>query len=129
VGGRDAAVTRLHPQVPRPAVVAPASPRLRARADARDPVVPVKRLLARRASAAIQECPGTPAAILPNRAGHAARVACRGTAAGAPATPPAIRLVETPGPGQARGNNLNLNGGLWHQATVSGPAVAADPGR
>ena len=23
-------------------------------------------------------------------------------------------------PGQAHGNNLNLNGGLWHEVTVSG---------
>ncbi len=23
-------------------------------------------------------------------------------------------------PGQASGNNLNLNGGLWHEVTVSG---------
>jgi predicted lipoprotein with Yx(FWY)xxD motif len=32
-------------------------------------------------------------------------------------------------PGQAHGNNLNLNGGLWHEATASGSTAPADPGR
>jgi predicted lipoprotein with Yx(FWY)xxD motif len=28
-------------------------------------------------------------------------------------------------PGQAKGNNLNLNGGVWHEVTPSGKAAAA----
>jgi hypothetical protein len=29
----------------------------------------------------------------------------------------------TDGPGQANGNNLNLNGGLWHEVTAeAGPS-------
>jgi len=30
-------------------------------------------------------------------------------------------------PGQASGNGLNLNGGLWHEAAVSGKAPAPHP--
>ena len=30
-------------------------------------------------------------------------------------------------PGQASGNGLNVNGGLWHQAVVSGKAPSAHP--
>jgi hypothetical protein len=26
---------------------------------------------------------------------------------------------QSPGPGQVNGNNLNLNGGLWHEVHVS----------
>src|SRR5215470_9704874 len=46
-GGHDAAVTHLHPQVPRRAPVVPPPPRPQARADAADAVVPVKRPPAR----------------------------------------------------------------------------------
>jgi predicted lipoprotein with Yx(FWY)xxD motif len=28
-------------------------------------------------------------------------------------------------PGQARGNGLNVNGGVWHEATASGQAAPA----
>ena len=30
-------------------------------------------------------------------------------------------------PGQAKGNGLNVNGGLWHEVTASGTAPAAKP--
>ncbi len=33
---------------------------------------------------------------------------------------PLYTYVGDSGPGQARGNNLNLNGGLWHEVTVPG---------
>jgi predicted lipoprotein with Yx(FWY)xxD motif len=33
---------------------------------------------------------------------------------------PLYTYVGDSGPGQANGNNLNLNGGLWHEITVSG---------
>jgi len=33
---------------------------------------------------------------------------------------PLYTYVADTAPGQARGNNLNLDGGLWHEATVSG---------
>jgi predicted lipoprotein with Yx(FWY)xxD motif len=31
-------------------------------------------------------------------------------------------------PGQARGNNLNVSGGIWHEVTVSGAAAPAPSG-
>ena len=33
---------------------------------------------------------------------------------------PLYTYVGDTAPGQAHGNNLNLNGGLWHEVTVSG---------
>jgi predicted lipoprotein with Yx(FWY)xxD motif len=33
---------------------------------------------------------------------------------------PLYTYVADTAPGQARGNNLNVNGGLWHEVTVSG---------
>ena len=33
---------------------------------------------------------------------------------------PLYTYVGDSGPGQARGNNLNLNGGLWYEVRVSG---------
>jgi predicted lipoprotein with Yx(FWY)xxD motif len=33
---------------------------------------------------------------------------------------PLYTYIADTAPGQAHGNNLNLNGGLWHEATVSG---------
>jgi predicted lipoprotein with Yx(FWY)xxD motif len=33
---------------------------------------------------------------------------------------PLYTYVSDTSPGQASGNNLNLNGGLWHEVTVSG---------
>ena len=33
---------------------------------------------------------------------------------------PLYTYIGDSGPGQARGNNLNLNGGLWHEVVVSG---------
>jgi predicted lipoprotein with Yx(FWY)xxD motif len=33
---------------------------------------------------------------------------------------PLYTYVGDSGPGQANGNNLNLNGGLWHEVTVTG---------
>jgi len=41
---------------------------------------------------------------------------------------PLYAYVGDSAPGQARGNNLNLNGGLWHEVTVSGSTAPADPG-
>jgi predicted lipoprotein with Yx(FWY)xxD motif len=32
---------------------------------------------------------------------------------------PLYTYVADTGPGQANGNNLNLNGGLWHEVTVT----------
>ena len=33
---------------------------------------------------------------------------------------PLYTYVGDSAPGQAKGNNINLNGGLWHEMTVSG---------
>ncbi len=33
---------------------------------------------------------------------------------------PLYTYIADTAPGQAHGNNLNLNGGLWHEVTVSG---------
>jgi predicted lipoprotein with Yx(FWY)xxD motif len=33
---------------------------------------------------------------------------------------PLYTYIGDSAPGQAHGNNLNLNGGLWHEVTVSG---------
>jgi predicted lipoprotein with Yx(FWY)xxD motif len=33
---------------------------------------------------------------------------------------PLYTYIADTGPGQARGNNINLNGGVWHEVTVSG---------
>jgi predicted lipoprotein with Yx(FWY)xxD motif len=33
---------------------------------------------------------------------------------------PLYSYIGDSAPGQAKGNNLNLNGGLWHEVTVSG---------
>ena len=33
---------------------------------------------------------------------------------------PLYTYIADTAPGQARGNNLNLNGGLWHEVTVLG---------
>jgi predicted lipoprotein with Yx(FWY)xxD motif len=33
---------------------------------------------------------------------------------------PLYTYIADSAPGQANGNNLNLNGGLWHEVTVSG---------
>jgi len=33
---------------------------------------------------------------------------------------PLYSYVGDSAPGQANGNNINLNGGLWHEMTVSG---------
>jgi len=33
---------------------------------------------------------------------------------------PLYTYVSDTSPGQASGNNLNLNGGVWHEVTVSG---------
>ena len=33
---------------------------------------------------------------------------------------PLYTYIADTAPGQANGNNLNLNGGLWHQVTVAG---------
>jgi len=33
---------------------------------------------------------------------------------------PLYTYISDSGPGQANGNNLNLNGGLWHEVIVSG---------
>ena len=35
---------------------------------------------------------------------------------------PLYTYIADSGPGQAHGNNLNLNGGLWHEVTVTGAA-------
>jgi predicted lipoprotein with Yx(FWY)xxD motif len=41
---------------------------------------------------------------------------------------PLYTYVGDTAPGQAHGNNLNLNGGLWHEITVSSAATAAAGG-
>ena len=33
---------------------------------------------------------------------------------------PLYTYIADTGPGQAHGNNINLNGGVWHEITVSG---------
>jgi predicted lipoprotein with Yx(FWY)xxD motif len=42
---------------------------------------------------------------------------------------PLYTYVGDTGPGQAKGNGLNLSGGIWHEVTASGaPAPASTPG-
>jgi hypothetical protein len=48
------------------------------------------------------------------------RLGLRVAGAGLLAVTGAIHLDGDVAPGQAHGNNLNLNGGLWHEVTVSG---------
>ena len=36
---------------------------------------------------------------------------------------PLYTYVADTAPGQARGNGINLNGGLWHEVTASGKAA------
>ena len=38
---------------------------------------------------------------------------------------PLYTYVGDTAPGQAKGNGLNISGGVWHEVTVSGPAAAA----
>jgi predicted lipoprotein with Yx(FWY)xxD motif len=38
---------------------------------------------------------------------------------------PLYTYVADTAPGQAKGNNLNLSGGVWHEVTASGAAAAA----
>jgi predicted lipoprotein with Yx(FWY)xxD motif len=38
---------------------------------------------------------------------------------------PLYTYVADTAPGQAKGNNLNLSGGVWHEVTASGTAAAA----
>jgi len=38
---------------------------------------------------------------------------------------PLYTYVADSAPGQAKGNGLNLSGGVWHEVTVSGAAVPA----
>jgi predicted lipoprotein with Yx(FWY)xxD motif len=33
---------------------------------------------------------------------------------------PLYTYIGDSGPGQANGNNVNLNGGLWHEVTATG---------
>ena len=37
---------------------------------------------------------------------------------------PLYTYVADTAPGQAKGNGLNLNGGVWHEVTASGAAAA-----
>jgi Secreted repeat of unknown function len=39
---------------------------------------------------------------------------------GGKARNPLYTYIADTAPGQAHGNNLNLNGGLWHEVTVPG---------
>jgi predicted lipoprotein with Yx(FWY)xxD motif len=41
---------------------------------------------------------------------------------------PLYTYVADSAPGQAKGNGLNVNGGLWHEVTVSGAAAPAASG-
>jgi predicted lipoprotein with Yx(FWY)xxD motif len=41
---------------------------------------------------------------------------------------PLYTYVGDKAPGQAKGNGLNLSGGVWHEVTVSGAAAAAPSG-
>jgi predicted lipoprotein with Yx(FWY)xxD motif len=41
---------------------------------------------------------------------------------------PLYTYVGDKAPGQAQGNGLNINGGVWHEVTVSGAAAAAPSG-
>ena len=41
---------------------------------------------------------------------------------------PLYTYVADAAPGQAKGNGLNLSGGVWHEVTVSGAAAAAPSG-
>ena len=41
---------------------------------------------------------------------------------------PLYTYVADSAPGQAKGNGLNLNGGVWHEVTVSGAAALAPSG-
>ena len=41
---------------------------------------------------------------------------------------PLYTYVADGAPGQAKGNGLNLSGGVWHEVTVSGAAAAAPSG-
>jgi predicted lipoprotein with Yx(FWY)xxD motif len=41
---------------------------------------------------------------------------------------PLYTYVADSAPGQAKGNGLNINGGLWHEVTVSGAAAPAASG-
>ena len=41
---------------------------------------------------------------------------------------PLYTYVGDKAPGQAQGNGLNINGGLWHEVTVSGAAAPAPSG-
>jgi len=40
---------------------------------------------------------------------------------------PLYTYVADTAPGQAKGNGLNLSGGVWHEVTVSGAAAPASP--
>jgi predicted lipoprotein with Yx(FWY)xxD motif len=40
---------------------------------------------------------------------------------------PLYTYVADTAPGQAKGNGVNLSGGVWHEVTVSGAAAAATP--
>jgi predicted lipoprotein with Yx(FWY)xxD motif len=41
---------------------------------------------------------------------------------------PLYTYVGDKAPGQAKGNGLNLSGGVWHEVTVSGAAAPASNG-
>ena len=40
---------------------------------------------------------------------------------------PLYTYVADTAPGQAKGNGLNLSGGVWHEVTASGAAPAQSP--
>ena len=42
---------------------------------------------------------------------------------------PLYAYIADTAPGQAHGNNLNLNGGVWHKVTVSGLTFGRVPPR
>jgi predicted lipoprotein with Yx(FWY)xxD motif len=39
--------------------------------------------------------------------------------------PPLYTYIADKAPGQAKGNGLNISGGVWHEVTVSGAAAPA----
>jgi predicted lipoprotein with Yx(FWY)xxD motif len=41
---------------------------------------------------------------------------------------PLYTYVSDSAPGQAKGNGLNLSGGVWHEVTVSGAAASTSSG-
>jgi predicted lipoprotein with Yx(FWY)xxD motif len=41
---------------------------------------------------------------------------------------PLYTYISDTAPGQAKGNGLNLSGGVWHEVTISGTAASSSGG-